>query len=91
MAVVRAKLPFSEHRACRLLGVSRPVMHCATVKRDVVLQRRLDDLTRARRRFGHRRLRILLELEGFFVNHARAHLRIARPGQQCASASSAIA
>lgn len=73
MAAVRAKLPFSERRACRLLGVSRTVLHYAPVKRDEVLQRRLVDLAGERRRFGYRRLHILLEREGFFVNHKRVH------------------
>ena len=70
---MRAKLPFSERRACRLLGVSRTVLHYAPVKRDEVLQRRLVDLAGERRRFGYRRLHILLEREGFFVNHKRVH------------------
>ena len=71
MAAVRAKIPMSERRACRLLGLSRTVLHYTPVRTDEALRQRLVDLAGERRRFGYRRLHILLEREGFDANHKR--------------------
>ena len=71
MAAVRAKTGLSERRACRLLALSRTVLHYTPVRKDDVLRRRLVELAGERRRFGYRRLHILLEREGFDANHKR--------------------
>lgn len=73
MAAVRANLKLSERRVCRLLGLSRSVLHYTSQRRDDGLQRRLVELAGERRRFGYRRLHILVEREGFVVNHKRVH------------------
>ena len=39
--------------------------------RDTGLRERLRALARERRRFGYRRLQVLLQREGFIVNHKR--------------------
>lgn len=70
---MRAKTPFSERHACRLLGVSRSVLHYVSQRRQDGLQARLVELAGERRRFGYRRLHILLEREGFEANHKRVH------------------
>ena len=70
---MRAKTSISERRACALLGLSRSVLHYRPRPTDDSLQERLIELAGERRRFGYRRLHILLEREGFEANHKRVH------------------
>lgn len=65
----------SERRACRLVGLSRTVLHYAQVARpdNELIQRRLVELAEERRRFGYRRLHALLRREGVQANHKRVH------------------
>jgi putative transposase len=70
---MRAKTQLSERRACRLLGLSRSVLHYVSQRKDDGLQKRLVELAGERRRFGYRRLHILVEREGFVANHKRVH------------------
>ena len=70
---MRAATPISERRACRLLGLARSVLHYRTREADDGLRQRLIDLAGERRRFGYRRLHVLVEREGFAVNHKRVH------------------
>lgn len=70
---MRAKTHISERRACSLLGLSRSVLHYVSQRMDDGLQQRLVELAGERRRFGYRRLHILVEREGFMVNHKRVH------------------
>ena len=70
---MRAKTQISERRACSLLGLSRSVLHYVSQRIDDGLQERLVELAGERRRFGYRRLHILVEREGFVVNHKRVH------------------
>lgn len=73
VADVRAKLGVSERRACRILGLSRSVLHYQPAKANAPLQARLVELAGERRRFGYRRLHILLEREGWTANHKRVY------------------
>ena len=62
----------SERRACRLADLDRSTFQYR--KREVVdavLRKRLRELANERRRFGYRRLGILLAREGFEVNHKK--------------------
>jgi len=62
----------SERRACRVLGVDRAtVRYVARRPTDDVLRERLKSLAHERRRFGYRRLHILLRREGYVVNRKR--------------------
>lgn len=70
---MRAKTNISERRACALVGLSRTVLHYEPKASDDSLQQRLIELAGERRRFGYRRLHILLEREGFEANHKRVH------------------
>ncbi|KFN51025.1 hypothetical protein P873_04575 [Arenimonas composti TR7-09 = DSM 18010] len=63
----------SERRICDLLGLSRSVLHYEPRKTDDGVQVRLIELAGERRRFGYRRLHVLLEREGMLVNHKRVH------------------
>ena len=62
----------SERRACRLTGVDRTsVRYEGTRGDDTVLRGRLNELAAERRRFGYRRLHVLLKREGHAVNRKR--------------------
>jgi putative transposase len=62
----------SERRACRVLGVDRSsVRYEATRGNDALLRERLKVLAGERRRFGYRRLHVLLRREGHAVNRKR--------------------
>jgi len=68
--VVQVEGELSQRRACGLIGLHRAT--CRYRKRrceDQRLRVRLRELAEARRRFGYRRLQILLEREGWQVNH----------------------
>jgi putative transposase len=62
----------SERRACRVLGADRSsVRYEATRADDGPLRERLKALAGERRRFGYRRLHVLLRREGHVVNKKR--------------------
>lgn len=62
----------SERRACRVIGYCQMTMRYEAVRQDdPVLRERLKELTRVHRRFGYRRLHVLLRREGHVVNHKR--------------------
>ena len=62
----------SERRACELADLHRSVFQYQKQHRgDEALRRRLRELANERRRFGYRRLGILLAREGFEVNHKK--------------------
>jgi putative transposase len=64
----------SERRACRLLGLSRSSCRYQPQRRDEgVLGQRLKELAAERRRFGYRRLGVLLRREGWAVNWKRVY------------------
>jgi putative transposase len=62
----------SERRACEVLAADRSSVRYRTVRPDDAgLRERLRALAAARRRFGYRRLLILLRREGLRVNHKK--------------------
>ena len=62
----------SERRACRVIGADRAsVRYQATRPDDGVLRERLKALAQERRRFGYRRLHILLRREGVVINRKK--------------------
>ena len=71
---VQERWGFSERRACRLMGIHRSVSRYRRVGSDAPeLLKRLRSLAAERRRFGYRRLWVLLRREGFGVNHKRVY------------------
>ena len=71
---VQERWGFSERRACRLMGIHRSVARYRRVGSDAPeLLKRLRSLAAERRRFGYRRLWVLLRREGFGVNHKRVY------------------
>jgi len=64
----------SERRACGLLAVWRSSWRYRRRRReDPLLRKRLRELAQQRRRFGYRRLHVLLRREGWAVNHKRVY------------------
>ena len=64
----------SERRACRLAGMARSSCRYAARRQEPAgLRDRLRDLAQERRRFGYRRLTVLLRREGWPVNHKRVY------------------
>jgi putative transposase len=72
--VMQVEVELSQRRACGLTGLLRGT--CRYRRRrveDPRLRVRLRELAEARRRFGYRRLQVLLEREGWQVNHKRVY------------------
>jgi putative transposase len=64
----------SERRACRVAGVPRSSCRYRSAARDQrSLRMRLRDLAATRVRYGYRRLHVLLQREGWRVNHKRVY------------------
>ncbi len=65
---------FSQRRACRLADLSLSTWQYKSLGRTVTgLRKRIIELAGERRRFGYRRLHILLRREGWTVNHKAVH------------------
>lgn len=72
IAHLKTAYEMSERRACRVVGVERMTVRYRSRRPDSrKLRERLVALARERRRFGYRRLLVLLRREGFVVNHKR--------------------
>lgn len=73
--MVRAAVEISERRACGLLLVERGTVRYEAAAGDANprLGERLRELAMERRRFGYRRLHVLLRREGWRVNHKRIY------------------
>jgi putative transposase len=72
VAHLRSEFDMSERRACTVIGgVRMTVRYHSRRPDDAGLRQRLRALAHERRRFGYRRLHILLRREGFLVNHKR--------------------
>lgn len=62
----------SERRACKAIGMCRMTMRYETVRPDdAALRERMKAIAHERRRFGYRRLHVLLKREGHAVNHKK--------------------
>ena len=71
-AAKRELLRVSERRACAVLGIDRTsVRYRSGRPGDAGIRRRLRELAAVRRRFGYRRLHILMRREGFIMNHKK--------------------
>lgn len=64
----------SQRRACRLAGLNLSTWQYRSIKQTVTgLRERIVELAGERRRFGYRRLYILLRREGWLINHKAVH------------------
>jgi putative transposase len=60
---------YSERRSCRLIGVDRTAFQYRSKRpEDVVVRVRLRELANERRRFGYRRLAVMLRRDGLQMN-----------------------
>ena len=65
---------YSQRRACSLIGLDRKTYRYASRRpADEAIRKRLRELASERRRFGYRRLHILLRREGIEVNHKKLY------------------
>ena len=66
------KYAVSQRRACRVIGTDRTsVRYRSRRPPDTAIRQRLRELAAQRRRFGYRRLLILLDREGMHMNHKK--------------------
>jgi len=72
---MQEKYAVSERRACRLLGMDRKSCRYRSRRgpENEQLRQRLRELAEQRRRFGYKRLHVLLRREGWAVNHKRVY------------------
>jgi putative transposase len=69
---LRSAFDMSERRACRVIGADRASVRWRSMRPDdAALRERLRALAEERRRFGYRRLHVLLRREGHLVNRKR--------------------
>jgi len=69
---LQAVLGMSERRACRVVGADRKSMRYRSQRDDDAdLRSKLRELAQQRRRFGYRRLHILLRREGVVINRKK--------------------
>jgi putative transposase len=74
VGVIREVYRRSERRACQLLGMSRSSCRYQPRRpQEKALRQRLRELAAERRRFGYRRLHVLLRREGWAVNWKRVY------------------
>lgn len=72
VARLQAALGMSERRACRVIGADRKSMRYRSQRDDDAdLRLKLRELAQQRRRFGYRRLHILLRREGLVINRKK--------------------
>lgn len=72
VAYLRVTFEVSERRACWALGADRASVRYRSIRPDDAAARvRLRELATIRRRFGYRRLHILLSREGIHMNHKK--------------------
>ena len=72
VAHLRSAFDMSERRACRIIGGMRMTMRYRSRRPDdAELRVRLRALAHERRRFGYRRLHVLLKREGYLINHKK--------------------
>ena len=71
-AYLRQAFQMSERRACRVIGTDRATVRYRALRPDDnALRERLKALAQQRRRFGYRRLHVLLRREGRVANRKR--------------------
>jgi len=69
---LQALLDVSERRACRVIAADRTVIRYQSRRDDdSALREKLRDLAHQRRRFGYRRLHILLRRDGIMINRKK--------------------
>jgi putative transposase len=74
MQLLIEKCGFSQRRACHLLNLHRSVGRCQSLRQeDSLLKEKIISFAHERKRFGYRRIHILLRKEGERVNHKKVY------------------
>src|SRR5450432_4159663 len=74
VAHLRTSFEVSERRACAALGVDRTsVRYRSSRPAEAAVRARLRELAAIHRRFGYRRLHVLMRREGVVMNHKKLH------------------
>ena len=76
MKELRERRTHSERGACRLVGVSRSTFRYepeGETEEEAILRRRIRELAHRHKRYGCRRITVLLRREGWEVNKKRVH------------------
>ena len=83
---------YSQRRACGVVGLLHPKTYRYASKRtgDAELRARLRELASQRRRFGYRRLGLLLARQGIRLNHKKLY-RLYKEKNDCPCAGAAVA
>lgn len=72
VAILAGTYEMSERRACRVIAADRSSVRYASRRPDeAALRARMRELAHDRRRFGYRRLHVLLKAEGLVVNRKK--------------------
>lgn len=63
----------SQRRACRLVGACRGTVRCKSIKgaNEEDLRKKIQKIAHERRRFGYRRIHLLLKRDGVRINHKK--------------------
>ncbi len=84
--ILMAERQMGVTRACGLVGISRSLLAYRSRRHEPEgLRERIGEIALAKRRYGYRRVHVLLRREGWQINHKRTH-RLYRPACRCASA-----
>ena len=89
-AVVHLRDAFgmSERRACKAIGCCRMTVRYRTTRADDAgLRQRMREVAQQRRRFGYRRLHVLLKREGYVINHKKLFRLYGKRSLRCAAAA----
>jgi HTH-like domain len=90
VSLAREAHDISERRACSIIGADRSTMRYRQRRgNDMAVRTRLKELAAERRRFGWRRLKLLLAREGIRMNHKKLRRLYAEDGCRCVVASAA--
>lgn len=70
---IKAKVQASERRICRLVGAHRAMVRYRLKRDDEELKEQIKEIAHERRRFGYRRITMVLRRMGKLVNHKRVY------------------
>jgi putative transposase len=69
-----ASFQIDQRHACQLVGLNRSTYYYQSqAKEQTVLRMRIRDIAAARVRYGYRRVHVMLQREGWTVNHKRVY------------------
>ena len=74
----------SQRRVCDLIGVDRRIVRRERPPDHADIRKKMHEIAGKRRRFGYRRIGVMLEREGFTMNHKKNHIGFTgNKGCQC--------